>query len=167
MAFQKLLIQSVLRVTMMSSYMARTSGLASLYSMRPKVDMISPELRRVKAVKTLAGSGNACQKESDGTGCISGMTPKIIAKSNLCLRFQNVSDGAASKNDGWANAYSNRRLEKFFEEEAGEAAGVVAEDAVFFKEIVEDDAEAELLERGEIDGDGLGALCAVTASDIG
>jgi len=44
--------------------------------------MNSPELRRMKAVKTLAGSGNACQKESDKTGCVSGLTPKIIAKSD-------------------------------------------------------------------------------------
>ena len=35
--------------------------------------------------------------------------------------------------------------EELFEEEAGEAAGMVAEDAVFLEEIVEDDAEAELL----------------------
>src|SRR5437588_12206184 len=37
-AFQKLLIQSVFRVAMMSSYTARTSGLASAYSMSPKID---------------------------------------------------------------------------------------------------------------------------------
>src|ERR1019366_3575455 len=42
-AFQKLLIESVLRVAMMSSYTARTSGLASLYSMKPNVDMCPPE----------------------------------------------------------------------------------------------------------------------------
>src|SRR6476646_3085983 len=41
-AFQKLLIQSVLRVDMMSSYTARTSGEASLYSIRPRVDMRAP-----------------------------------------------------------------------------------------------------------------------------
>jgi len=45
-------------------------------------------------------------------------------------------------------------LEEFFEEEAGEAAGVVAEDAVFLEEVVEDDAEAEFLEGGEINGHG-------------
>ena len=38
---------------------------------------------------------------------------------------------------------------------------------MFLEEIVEDDAEAELLEFGEIDGNGLGTLCAVSASDIG
>src|SRR5947209_15424620 len=41
-AFQKLLIQSVLRVAMMSSYTARTSGPASAYSMNPKVAIQSP-----------------------------------------------------------------------------------------------------------------------------
>src|SRR5215472_4482367 len=39
-AFQKLLIQSVFRVAMMSSYTARTSGLASLYSTRPRVAIL-------------------------------------------------------------------------------------------------------------------------------
>lgn len=57
-------------------------------------------------------------------------------------------------------------MEEFFEEQTGEAAGVVAEDTVFFEEIIEDDAEAELLERGEVDDDGLGALRAVAAGDI-
>ena len=56
---------------------------------------------------------------------------------------------------------------KFFEEQAREAAGVVANDAVFLEKVVEDDAEAEFLEFGEIDRDGLGALRAVTASDFG
>src|SRR2546428_13700779 len=41
-AFQKLLIQSVWRVAMMSSKTARTSGLASLYSIKPLVDMRRP-----------------------------------------------------------------------------------------------------------------------------
>jgi len=58
-------------------------------------------------------------------------------------------------------------MEEFFEEEAGEAAGVVAEDAVFLEEVVEDDAEAELLEGGEIDGHGFGALGAVAAGHVG
>jgi hypothetical protein len=44
--------------------------------------MNSPELGQVKTVKTLAGSGNTCQKESDNTGSVSGLTPKIIAKSD-------------------------------------------------------------------------------------
>src|SRR5215467_9162732 len=42
-AFQKLLIQSTFRVAMMSSYTARTSGLASLYSINPKIAMKPPE----------------------------------------------------------------------------------------------------------------------------
>ena len=35
--------------------------------------------------------------------------------------------------------------EELFEEEAGKAAGVVADDGVFLEKIVEDNAEAELL----------------------
>ena len=58
-------------------------------------------------------------------------------------------------------------VEKFFEEQAGEAAGIVAEDAVFFEEIIEDDAEAELLERGQIDDNGFCALRAIPAGDVG
>jgi len=55
-------------------------------------------------------------------------------------------------------AYGDQRRRNCFEEEAGEAAGVVAEDAVFLEEIVEDDAEAELLRAGKIDGHGLGTF---------
>src|SRR5216684_23828 len=58
-------------------------------------------------------------------------------------------------------------VEEFFEEEAGEAAGVVAEDAVFLEEIVEDDAEAEFLEGGEVDGYRFGALGTVAAGYVG
>src|SRR6266478_4296860 len=62
---------------------------------------------------------------------------------------------------------SGLAAEELFEEEAGEAAGVVAEDAVFLEKIVEDDAEAELLEGWEIDGHRFGALGAVATSHIG
>src|SRR5216684_1916935 len=58
-------------------------------------------------------------------------------------------------------------MEEFFEEEAGKAAGVVADDAVFLEEIVEDDAEAELLESGKIDGYRFGALGAVAPGHVG
>src|SRR5258707_14706310 len=58
-------------------------------------------------------------------------------------------------------------MEEFFEEEAGEALGMVADDAVFFQEIVEDDAEAEFLEGGNVDGHGFGALRTITAGHIG
>ena len=58
-------------------------------------------------------------------------------------------------------------MQEFFEEEAGQAAGVVAEDAVFLEEIIEDNAEAELLEFREIDYHRFGALRAIAASDIG
>jgi hypothetical protein len=43
----------------------------------------------------------------------------------------------------------------------------VPDDAVFLKEIVEDNAEAEVLEFAKVDGDGFGALGAVAAGDIG
>ena len=58
-------------------------------------------------------------------------------------------------------------MEKFLQEQAGEAAGVMADDAVFLEEIVEDDAEAELLERREINGHRFGALRAITSGHIG
>ena len=54
-----------------------------------------------------------------------------------------------------------------FEEEAGKAAGVVAEDGVFLEKIVEDDAEAEFLEFGQIDSDGFSALGAVAPCNFG
>jgi len=57
--------------------------------------------------------------------------------------------------------------EEFFEEEAGEAARVVAKDTVFLEEIVEDDSEAELLERGKIDGHRFRALRAIAAGHVG
>src|SRR5580704_6890494 len=50
-AFQKLLIQSVFRVAMMSSYTARTSGLASLYSINGNVGMKSPSVHRKQTIK--------------------------------------------------------------------------------------------------------------------
>jgi len=57
--------------------------------------------------------------------------------------------------------------EEFFEEEAGEAASVVADDGVFLEEIVEDDAEAELLEGRNVGGDRFGALRAIAPRDFG
>src|SRR5216684_7154791 len=58
-------------------------------------------------------------------------------------------------------------VEEFFQEEAGEAAAVVADDGMLLEEIVEDDAEAEFLESGEIDGDRFGALGAIAPGYIG
>ena len=58
-------------------------------------------------------------------------------------------------------------MQEFLEEEAGEAAGVVAQDTVLLEEIIKDDAKAELLEGGKIDGHRFGALRAVTAGHIG
>jgi len=58
-------------------------------------------------------------------------------------------------------------VEEFFEEEAGETAGVVADDAMFLEEVVQDDAEAELLECGKIDGHRFSALRAIAPSHLG
>src|SRR5580704_97482 len=55
-AFQKLLIQSVFRVAMMSSYTARTSGLASLYSISGNVGMRSPNVRVELTIQTSRNS---------------------------------------------------------------------------------------------------------------
>ena len=54
-----------------------------------------------------------------------------------------------------------------FEEEAGEAAGVMAEDAVFFEEIVKNCAKAEALEFRQIDDHGFGALLAIAPGNFG
>src|SRR5713226_197764 len=58
-------------------------------------------------------------------------------------------------------------MKEFFEKEAREAGGVVADDPVFLEEVVEDDAEAELLEDGKINGHRFGALRAITPCHIG
>src|SRR6266566_7649827 len=58
-------------------------------------------------------------------------------------------------------------MEELFEEEAGKAARVVANDGVFLEKIVEDDAEAELLQRGEIDRYRFSALGAVAPCNFG
>src|SRR5713226_2029792 len=104
-------------------------------------------------------------------GCILGLTPKIIAKSDGVFTLPKapvtVLRGKRERTSEGAKSGSNRGLEKLFEEEAGEAASVVTEYAVFFEEIVEDDAEAKLLEVREIDDHGFGALRAITACDIG
>src|SRR5260370_23573990 len=68
----------------------------------------------------------------------------------------------------WAkNGKKRLATEEFFEEQAGEASGVVADEAVLFEEIVEDGAGAELLEGGEIDEYRVGALRAGAAGQRG
>jgi hypothetical protein len=59
------------------------------------------------------------------------------------------------------------RGDKFFEEEAGQAGGIVADYAVFFEKIVQNDAVAELLELRDIDRNRFGALSVVTLGDSG
>src|SRR5712692_11593775 len=58
-------------------------------------------------------------------------------------------------------------MEELFEEEAGKAAGVVAEDTVFLEKIVQDNAEAELLEFGQINRYRFSALGAVAPCNFG
>src|SRR5712692_7949981 len=58
-------------------------------------------------------------------------------------------------------------VEEFFEEEAREAGGVVAKNTVLLEEIVEHDAEAELLHCGKIDGHRFGTLGAVAPGHVG
>ena len=58
-------------------------------------------------------------------------------------------------------------FEGLFDEEFGEATRVVADDGVFFEEIIEDDADAEFTEGGEIDDDGFGAFGAIAFGDFG
>ena len=57
--------------------------------------------------------------------------------------------------------------EEFFEEEAGEAARIVAEDAVLLEEIIQNNAAAELLENREIDSHRRGAFRTVAARHFG
>src|SRR5260370_3193268 len=55
---------------------------------------------------------------------------------------------------------------EFFEKEAGEAGGIVADDAVLFEEIVQNDAISELLQVRDIDDHGLSALGTITLGDF-
>src|SRR5216684_6685832 len=55
---------------------------------------------------------------------------------------------------------------EFFEKEAGKAGGIVADDAVLFEEIVQNDAISELLQVRDIDDHGLGALGTITLGDF-
>src|SRR6185295_17040072 len=73
-AFQKLLIQSVLRVAMMSSNTARTSGPASAYSISRTVVMLGPSGNRmahpdigfhVEAAPSRAVDGHGIERARD------------------------------------------------------------------------------------------------------
>jgi len=52
-------------------------------------------------------------------------------------------------------------MAEFFKQEAGEADRVVADDAAFFHQMVEDAADAEFLQFGDIGADRFGAFGAV------
>ena len=57
-------------------------------------------------------------------------------------------------------------MEEFFEEQARETACLVADEAMFLQEVVENDSVSELSERREIHGHGLGALGAIAPRDF-
>jgi hypothetical protein len=59
------------------------------------------------------------------------------------------------------------REEELFEEETGEEAGVVADDAMLFEEIIADDANAELEELVAVEAHGVGIFGAITARNVG
>jgi hypothetical protein len=65
-----------------------------------------------------------------------------------------------------ASALAFAGEEEFFEEEAGEEGGVVADDAMLLKEIVTNDADAELEEFVAIKADGVGTFGAITPGDV-
>src|SRR3982074_3421804 len=79
--FQKLLTQSVLRVAMMSSYTARTSGEASLYSMGVRVALIS---------------GLASDSENDRPGSSAGFERGVRLRS-----ADRVGAGRQSRHGKW------------------------------------------------------------------
>jgi hypothetical protein len=58
-------------------------------------------------------------------------------------------------------------VKKFFEEEPGETLRIVADNSMLFKKVIEDGAEAKLIQLREIDDDWLGTLGAVALGDFG
>jgi len=59
-----------------------------------------------------------------------------------------------------------RANEEFLEKELSQSGRIVANDAMLLEEIIEHDAIAELLQVGDVDCDGLGALRAVALGDF-
>lgn len=68
--------------------------------------------------------------------------------------------------EAWRSAAGGTQ-KKFVYEEARETGRIVAYEAVFFEEIVENEFDFELEDLLGINEDGLGALGAITASDVG
>jgi hypothetical protein len=62
---------------------------------------------------------------------------------------------------------SAARGEEFFDEEACEALGIMADDGVLREQAIEHDAETELIQLGEVNDDGFGALSEVALGDFG
>src|SRR6266852_5536581 len=97
MAFQKLLIQSILRVAMMSSKTARTSGDASWYSMNANVGIrVSAKIMMCTACTKVAGSGRVWVvgvqlSEKPGMGTV--VIETFGAHKVVCLVFENAETG--------------------------------------------------------------------------
>jgi hypothetical protein len=67
---------------------------------------------------------------------------------------------------GEARSRLAARVKKFFEEETGETLRIVADDGALFKKVIEDGAQAKLIQLGEINDDLLGTLGAVALGDL-
>ena len=73
---------------------------------------------------------------------------------------------AVHKKEAWRLAAGGAE-EEFVDEEAGEARRIVADEAVFFEEIVEHKLDLEFEEFIGVNDDGLGTFGAITARDVG
>ena len=140
--------------------------------MAEKDRFFAPPTRAGRLGMVFAGLWDSRGRAREGQGLMegSGKAPQAAPLQGRRREKQGAACYAttnAKASEGNSSGLYGLAAEEFFKEEAGEAIGVVADDAVFFEEIVEDDAETELLERGEVDGNGFGALGAVAASDFG
>ena len=81
--------------------------------------------------------------------------------------FARKADPTSERRRGGLGLAAGGAQEKFVDEKAGEAGRIVADEAVFFEEIVENEFDLELEDLFGINEDGLGALGAITASDVG
>ena len=97
----------------------------------------------------------------------SGESRKTLPTSQTSTAGKSRAKARPLHKKGEAKNGVGLAVEEFFEEEAGEAAGVVAEDAVFLEEIVKNCAKAKVLEFREIDDYGFGALLAIAPGNFG
>jgi len=79
------------------------------------------------------------------------------------LRLLRAKRRAVHKKEAWRLAAGGAE-EEFVDEEAGEARRIVADEAVFFEEIVEHKLDLEFEEFIGVNDDGLGTFGAITAA---